>query len=188
MRQVKVGILGEIRAGKDTVSELIAQHLWSMGTKKPTEYFAFSKGIHDVIELVMPEVYQKGKPRKELQTIGQDMRKLKPDVWVDYLFKHPAFTFCERSGQNIIITDVRQPNEAKRLQEKGFHIIKVTASQEVRMQRAIQAGDNFNPEMFNHETEKAIQLCPYDFLIDNSHSIDVLEENVTEILKEVLSQ
>lgn len=186
MKQIKIGILGEIRAGKDTVSELVNKVLWKLGTRKPTEYFAFSGGIHDVIHLTMPELYQQGKPRKALQHIGQELRAIKPDVWIDYLFNSDAFTFAERSGQNIIITDVRQGNEALRLQEKGFKIIKVTASPEVRSARAIASGDNFTPEMFQHETEKAVHTCPYDFLVDNSFTMQELERQVESIIWEVI--
>jgi hypothetical protein len=186
MKQIKIGILGEIRAGKDTVSQLISHEIREMGSKKPTEYFAFSTGIHDVIKLTMPEINKQGKPRQALQHIGQSLREIKPDVWIDYLFNSRDFTLADILGQNMIVTDVRQPNEALRLQEAGFKIIKVTASEEVRLQRANQAGDNFNPAMFKHETELAIQLCPYDFLIDNSYSIDVLEDAVRSILGEVV--
>jgi hypothetical protein len=185
MKQIKIGILGEIRAGKDTVSELLSYQIREMGSRKPTEFFAFATGIHDVIQLTMPELYQLGKPRQALQGIGQELRKHKPDVWIDYLFNSSAYGWAEVLGQNMIVTDVRQPNEAIRLQEKGFVIIKVTASPEVRIQRAKAVGDNFTPEMLNHETEKAIQLCPYDFLIDNSYSIDELKVRVREILEEV---
>jgi hypothetical protein len=191
MRQtqpVKIGILGEIRAGKDTVAQLIAHELEKVGNTKPTQFLAFADGIHKVIELTMPEVYVKGKPRKELQHIGQSLRQLKPDVWIDMLFNSIRYRIADDYGMNIIITDVRQPNEAQRLQEKGFKIIKVTASEEVRMQRAKDNGDNFSPEDFKHETELVIHQCPYDYLIDNSFCIDVLEERVLEILQEVVER
>lgn len=187
MKQVKIGILGEIRAGKDTVSELITKNLWVMDSSIPTKHFAFSTGIHDVIQLTMPELYQNGKPRQALQHIGQSLREIKPDVWIDYLIRSGCFNASRIGGHHMIVTDVRQPNEVERLQELGFHIIKVTASQEVRMQRALQLGDNFNPEMFNHETETIINSCDYDYLIDNSYSVDSLEKAVKMILKEVLS-
>lgn len=186
-KPLKIGILGEIRAGKDTVSQVIAHQLSKRGSRV-TEFFAFSLGIHDVIGLIMPEVYKLGKPRKELQHIGQSIRELKPDVWIDYLFNSHDFRLAEQTGKNIIITDVRQPNEVKRLQERGFIIIKVTASKEVRLQRAKALGDNFNPEAFEHETEKVITICPYHFLIDNSFSIGALEQRVAEILGEVLDE
>jgi len=186
MRQIKIGILGEIRAGKDTVAQLFAHEIKKV-SKSRIQFLAFSTGIHDVIGLTMPELYDDGKPREALQHIGQSLRQLKPDVWIDYLFNSNAYKWSELSGENIFVTDVRQPNEALRLQEQGFKIIKVTASEDVRIQRAIANGDNFTPEMFNHETEKAIQLCTYDYLIDNSYSIDVLEETVRGIIEEVIS-
>lgn len=184
MRQLKIGILGEIRSGKDTVSQLLSYHLSEMSNKS-TCFLAFSKGIHDVIELTMPEVYDIGKPRKELQDIGQFMRQLKPDVWIEYLFKTGEYLKADCLNHHLIITDVRQPNEVARLQEDGYIILKVTATQEVRLQRAKDKGDSFSPEMFNHETELVIHSCPYDYLIDNSFSIDVLQDRVKEILREV---
>lgn len=185
LKPVKIGILGEIRAGKDTVAQLLSHEL-SKASGNSTEFFAFASGIHDVIRLTMPERYELGKPRHELQFIGQSLRQLKPDVWIDYLFKSHDFWLAEWLEKNIIVTDVRQPNEVKRLQEKGFKIIKVTASQEVRLQRAKDKGDNFDPKMFSHETEVVIKDCPYDYLIDNSFSIDALEQRLGEILREVL--
>ena len=187
MQPVKIGILGEIRAGKDTVAQLITHQLKEINPYIPTEHFAFSGGIHTVINLTMPELYEQGKPRKALQLLGQAFRQVKADVWIDYLFNHQYFKWAKRSGYNILITDVRQPNEVIRLQEQGFKIIKVTASPEVRLERAKDQGDNFDESMFTHETELVIQSCKYDYLIDNSYSIDVLEDTVKEVLKEVIA-
>lgn len=187
MKQIKIGILGEIRAGKDTVANLLAKEIKKKGSKQPTIFFAFSQGIHDVIEMTMPELYEDGKPREALQGIGQELRKHKPDVWIDYLFNHHNFYLANFVQRNSIITDVRQPNEALRLQGEGYHIIKVTASEEVRTIRAKASGDNFTPEMLNHETEIVINQCPYDYLIDNSYSLDVLKDAVNAILEEVIA-
>lgn len=184
VKPIKIGILGEIRAGKDTVAQLLSHELSKLN-KNDTDYLAFSTGIHEVIKLTMPELYTQGKPRKALQHIGQSLRQIKPDVWIDFLFKSHEYFVAQFLEHNIIITDVRQPNEAKRLQEEGFTIIKVTASSEVRMSRANANGDNFTPDMFNHETEQMIKLCPYDYHIDNSYSLDSLKSNVRAILEEV---
>ncbi|MGG4039008.1 hypothetical protein [Heyndrickxia ginsengihumi] len=189
MRQtkpVRIGILGEIRAGKDTVSQIISHELSKLDGSRETNFFAFANGIHEVIKVTMPEVYSLGKPRKELQHIGQALRQIKPDVWIDMLFNSQEYIWAKNFGHNLLITDVRQPNEAKRLQEQGFKIIKVTAFQHIRMQRAIDSGDNFNPDAFNHETELVINQCPYDYEINNSFSIDFLESSVLRILGEVV--
>ena len=111
---------------------------------------------------------------------------LQPDVWINFLFNSVDYKEAINRECNIIVTDVRQPNEVKRLQDEGFTIIKVTASKEARINRAIANKDNFDESMFEHETEKVIQECPYDYLIDNSYSIDFLEMRVDEILEEVL--
>ncbi|MGG4390519.1 hypothetical protein ABEU97_20515 [Priestia megaterium] len=185
-KPVRIGILGEIRAGKDTVSQLIDYKLYKYNRDKVTNFMAFSTGIHEVLRLTMPEIYTKGKPRKELQHTGQALRELKPDVWIDFLFNSFTYRDAIYKEQNILVTDVRQPNEVKRLQEAGFTIIKVTASKEARINRAEANGDNFDVSMFDHETEKVIHECPYDYLIDNSYAIDFLEDRVDEILEEVL--
>lgn len=185
-KPVKIGILGEIRSGKDTVSQLIDYKLYQNNRNVRTQFLAFSTGIHAVIRLTMPELYVNGKPREALQHIGQSLRMLQPDVWINFLFNSVDYKEAINRECNIIVTDVRQPNEVKRLQDEGFTIIKVTASKEARINRAIANKDNFDESMFEHETEKVIHECPYDYLIDNSYSIDFLEMRVDEILEEVL--
>jgi len=174
---VKIGILGEIRAGKDTVAEMLSVRL-----SGNTELFKFSDGIHEVINLTMPELYGLGKPRGALQTIGQAVREVKPDVWVDMLFNSTLFDLSESKGDNIIITDVRQPNEVSRLQDKGYTILKIVAEDGLRIERVLKSGDNFSDEMFAHETETLIHQSPYDYLINNSGTLQDLSNKLDEIL------
>lgn len=184
MKQFKVGILGEIRSGKDTVAKMLVQEFKKVNCAR-TDFYAFSTGIHEVIKMTMPELYSDGKPRFALQHIGQSLREVKPDVWIDYLLNSSDYVFAELAGRNIIVTDVRQANEAKRLQEEGYTIIKVTASQEARMARAEAEGDNFDSAMFNHETEKSVHECPFDYLIDNSSTLFDLKRQVHEVVRQV---
>ncbi|MED4819181.1 hypothetical protein P9654_04720 [Bacillus atrophaeus] len=183
-KPVKIALLGEIRAGKDTVAELIEKHIKA---DKSTYFLAFADGIHKVIRKYFPKAYKEGKPRKHLQQIGQSFRVLNPDIWIDTLFNSNVFNKAARSQSNIIITDVRQPNEALRAMQEGFTVIKVTADFDVRVERAKAKGDSFNLEDFYHETEMAIQQCPYDVLIDNSYTLENLEERVKEVLGEVIT-
>lgn len=178
---VKVGLLGGIRSGKDTVATVIEQQL-----SGEVERFAFSGGIHEVIKEFLPTLYQKGKPRLALQEIGQLMRKFDPNVWINRLFyRIETSSNVPLQDRNIIITDVRQYNEALRLKEAGYTIIKVVADMDVRLERARKAGDNFSKEMFEHETEQSIDVCPYDYLIDNSGTLEQLEERVKDVLREM---
>ncbi|MGE6629647.1 hypothetical protein [Bacillus sp. NPDC077027] len=184
-KPLKIGILGEMRAGKDTVKELLTHELnkLSFGTWE----FQFSTGIHWIIKTFMPHLYDEGKPREALQYIGEVMRKFDPDVWINYLFQTTLFRFANRTRKtNMIVSDVRQPNEVKRLKEEGFIIIKVIAPYEVRVERARSAGDSFNKDSFNHETEKIVHSCEFDYVIENAGSIDELEKSITALLGKVI--
>ncbi|WP_340034449.1 hypothetical protein [Bacillus sp. FSL K6-0993] len=183
-KPIKIALLGEIRAGKDTVAELMEKHIKANAA---TYFLAFADGIHKVIRKYFPEAYKEGKPRKHLQQIGQSFRVLNPDIWIDTLFNSNIFDKAVRSQSNIIITDVRQPNEAIRAMKEGFTVVKVTADFDVRVARAKAKGDTFNLEDFYHETELAIQQCPYDVCIDNSYTLDELEERVKEVLEGVVT-
>lgn len=174
---LRIGLLGGMRSGKDTVAQMLTDRL-----DGETVQLAFSTGIHEVIQNYMPHLYESGKPRKALQEIGQLLRQFDPDVWVNRLFKTVAELSETGSYSNILVTDVRQPNEVARLRAEGFVILKVTAPMEVRLQRAKQAGDNFSPEMFQHETERDIDSYPYDYLIDNAGDLQELEDAVAKLI------
>lgn len=184
--QIKIGLIGEIRAGKDTVADMIAEELQIL-TGGFTARVAFSEGIHKVIELIMPERYEEGKPRHELQYIGQSMRELKPNVWIDYTLNSDSYKEANRLGHHVIVTDVRQVNEAVALKEKCFYLIKVIANPAVRLERMRIKGDNYSPEMLLHETESSVNKCIYDYLIDNSYNLEYLRAVVREALKEAMS-
>lgn len=170
---VKIGILGEIRAGKDTVTELIIEELDGKALT-----IAFSDGIHRVIKEHMPGLYEQGKPREALQEIGQVFRKYNSSVWIDKLFDSYSYNYAERHGLNVIVTDVRQLNEVERLKKEGFILVKVTAEPEVRRERALAAGDNFTEEMFEHETEKQVRQARAHCYIENSGTLEELRARV----------
>ena len=177
--QLKIGIIGEMRSGKDTVAKIIKEQT---SDQNRTINFAFSEGIHTVINLLMPEVYEQGKPRKELQEIGQFMRQLKPDVWIDYLFKTLGYEWASKRGYNMILTDVRQPNEVKRLKDQGFIILKVSAPVDVRVKRILEEGDTFETTSLNHDTEKSVATLPFDYHIVNDGTLEDLEKSVADFL------
>lgn len=180
MAPVRIGLLGEMRAGKDTVGQMIADNLETY-----TFFNTFSSGIHEVIQEYLPDLYKEGKPRQALQQIGQLFRSFDQDVWINHLFKSEKFAGAYHTKQNIIVTDIRQPNEVKRLKELGFLIIKVTADKEVRYLRAVEAGDNFNTAMLQHETEELVNVCDFDISVDNSGTKGELEATVKQLIEDI---
>ena len=75
---------------------------------------------------------------------------------------------------NIVVTDVRQPNEATELRKLGFTIIKVVAPEHIRLERILAAKDNFNEEELHHETELNVDRCVYDYCITNDGTLEEL--------------
>jgi len=157
---IKIAVTGKIRSGKDTVSHFFIER----GFKR----FKFGDGIKEIIEKYFPDAWSKGKPRTYYQFIGQALRQLDPDVWIKYVLKK-----IEESGaDNVIIDDMRQLNEAKKLKELGFIIIKVEADINTRLKRMVDLGDKFNLEDLFHETEQQVDLIIPDFIVINNDSIE----------------
>jgi dephospho-CoA kinase len=154
----RIALAGKMRSGKDTVADYL-------GEKYKFKAFAFGNGIKQVCSMLDLEPTDGRKPRALYQDIGQYVRKYDPNVWVSYLFKRINQLAPET---NIVVTDVRQPNEVKSLRERGFVIIKVDADEELRLVRARSKGDNFTLEDLNHETETAVDTLDVDFTLFNN--------------------
>lgn len=180
-KPIKVALLGGIRAGKDTLAGYLKAH-----TLGPVQEVAFSDGIHNIIKEYLPDAYKQGKPRKELQGIGQYLRQYDSDVWIKYLFNSRRYTEAIDAGKSIFVTDVRQPNEVKALHEHGFTIIKVVADTATRIRRAKEVGDNFTESDLKHETERYADSCQdYNYLVVNDGTLDELDNKALSIIAEM---
>lgn len=179
-KMYKLAVVGKMRSGKDTVA--------SMLVKQGFETIAFADGITEIIENYFPEALQGAKPRKHYQHIGQELRKLNPNVWIDYLDRRiNGLTDEDRFRfylvNKVIVTDCRQLNEAKYLKENGFMIIKVEADEDLRVERMKQVGEIVTLDQLNHDTEKQVDLIVPDYVIDNSFTYEQLETRVGEMLE-----
>ena len=69
------------------------------------------------------------KDRHLLQQIGQKFREIDPDIWVKILLsKIPV-------DKNVVIDDLRMPNEYTALLENGFTIIRLNVQPSVQLER-----------------------------------------------------
>lgn len=181
---MKIAVFGKMRSGKDTVGKLLIEEY---GFNR----YAFGDGIGEIIKKYFPEAWEEGKPRKHYQHIGQALRVLNPDVWVNYLLhniKKDEATLKFKYGYNrpykVVVTDGRQVNEAEKLREQGYLIIKVSCPEEIRIERMKKAGDVYTNEALNHDTELQVDLIKPDIEIDNSGTIEGLRYMVRGIIKE----
>lgn len=174
--EVKIALCGKLRSGKDTVADLLVEDF------KFTN-FAFSEGIWKVGKLVFPNDFNgTEKPRKLLQEIGQKLRMVDENIWVYYTLNQIE----EVSPSRVVISDMRQPNEFNALKEDGFFIIRINASEEVRLERSQRAGDHFTIENLQHETESFIDGFDVDFEIDNNGTVDELKAQTVNAFNEAV--
>ncbi|NMF00021.1 hypothetical protein [Aneurinibacillus aneurinilyticus] len=187
---IKLALTGKARSGKDAIAEYLVANY---GFKR----FAFGDGIREVCRQLYPEQFEGGaKPRALLQGVGQSLRAFDEDVWVKrtiYDINTEIFSNATVMGDRvlssarIVVSDLRQPNEEKTLRSEGFVIIRVTAPEDLRIQRMITAGDAFNPDDLTHDTESYVDSFEVDYEITNDGTLDKLHAQVDEFMAELLA-
>jgi hypothetical protein len=141
-----IATVGKARTGKDTFAEMLAEELFDITQTKFT-LMAYATEIklrvqrdfdlsYDQLWGDQKEVEDKRYPkpnssafwtgREILQSYGQFFRMIDSDFWVNNLFN----VIDEKEYSNVIITDVRHPNEAGPVKERGGYVIRVTSDRE----------------------------------------------------------
>ena len=114
---MKIAIMGKAGSGKDTIADYLVK---KYGFKK----ISFAMGLKNVAEGLY---FMKRKDRKLLQDLGSALRSVRESVFIDY-------TLSKADG-NTVISDLRFPNEYKRLTEEGYLILRVEADTIDRLNR-----------------------------------------------------
>lgn len=121
-----------------------------------------------------------------LQYIGTDLfrEKIHPNVHINATFAayNPGAETTERRGphDNWLITDVRFPNEADAIIDKGGFVIRMSASRIY-----VEGGSilRFAPEGGDHESETALDTYKrFKYGIHNESTIEALIVSVRQIL------
>ncbi|MBU2559877.1 AAA family ATPase [archaeon] len=173
-----IGLMGRIGSGKTAVSEHLQENYGAREHR-------FSQILMDILDrLNLPH------ERANLQKLGKSLRaELGADVIVN-AFKHDL----EKDTKELLIVDgIRYENEVNMLKEKNCVLIFVTASPEVRYERAVKRGEKGEAkitfeqflESEKAETEKHIEAIKEsaDYTIDNSGTLDELQGKVDKIIK-----
>lgn len=96
--------------------------------------------------------------RRLLQAMGTEAGRkiLGENIWIDAIFNQIHLT------DNVVLTDVRFPNEAQRIKEEGGLVVRINRPGVT----ALNA----------HPSETALSEWPFDYTIPNEGSLDVLRE------------
>lgn len=175
-----IGLTGYAGSGKDTVREIL-EH------RHELDGIAFADSIRDMLtalfescgvktdwmterslkEEVIPEFG--ASYRQMAQELGTGWgRELHPDFWLKIAGAKAAM-YQKHDSRGVVISDVRFPNEAAWVKAQGGVIWKIIRPG-VEPVRA-------------HASEDLIASLPYDYVIDNSGSIDRLQHAVAMALE-----
>lgn len=172
-RPLKIALIGGARTGKDTIAEYL-------GSKADFKRLAFGDKLKELMYKTFIGLPQEPKPRNVMIEFGQACRKINPNVWIDQL--HKTYNMYNSIGyENFVITDVRQPNEIEYCRNNGYLIVKVEASKDAQVERALAGGEVLDPN--NILDTLALQFEDYDFKIENNGSLLDLYKQVDQILE-----
>lgn len=174
-----VGVAGKAASGKDTVAAIlkekygfkrlafadelkrVARHLLGLTDEDVTD--------HEAKERVNPRWGKS--PRQLLQGMGEGIRRyVHEDVWVNFVLQDVELY------PNIVISDLRYPNEAKAIKAQGGFLIRVN-----RPGKGSKTGAD-------HVSETALDSFKgafWDHEIDNSGTLDQLATKVREVMADL---
>ena len=179
---MRIALSGLKRSGKDTIGSYLIQNY-------SCKRFAFADEVKRLARELFPEEFvQNDKPVDLLQWLGNTMRQRNPDVWINKLSTMIQLT--KDPVPNLVVTDVRYPNEVQALKNLGFTIVKVQVPVEVSVERCKATEINFTEELLLHESEQLAQSNEhyYDYIIENTGTLEELYSKVDEMVEVIKSE
>ena len=194
-----IGISGKMGAGKDTLGDILCDLEPKYEVKRFSDKLkmiaSLLSGIsaerfesQDFKQLGMPSVWNKHNSpttpygdqhirmsvREFLQKIGTEAMRdnLHEDVWVNALFAdYKERYYGSKNMPNWVITDVRFPNEANAILNRGGVMVKINRTDTTGINR-------------NHSSETALDgWRGFSYVIDNNGTLEDLILHADSILK-----
>jgi len=113
-------------------------------------------------------------PREILQKVGEGMRKIYPDIWIDTVFYTTIPTYLESGFDCFVVSDVRYPNEGDKVHKEGGTLIKI-----LRDAGGVEVGSE-------HSSETAMRdYKDFDFIIKNNGTFNEYYEKLDKLMEEI---
>lgn len=124
-----------------------------------------------------------GKERQLLLDIGENLRQIDPNVFVNYTLKTTnIFTGLNKL---ICISDMRKLIELEKAIQEGFVPIRVVCNKDIIIKRLIERDGKCNLTLLENDTEDEVKKYPM-YEINNNGSIDDLHKNIDNLVRELI--
>lgn len=161
---LRIALGHQARVGKDTFAEQVIKRYGGYQV-------SFAEGVYELAAQIQSFFgFDIRKDPGLLQLIGVGMREhYSADIWVNRADNRIKEILSKHPRANIIITDMRFPNEMEYLTRTGFTTVKIT-----RENRPIDRDPN-------HISETALAMSKFDFHIANDGTKEEFLKNVDKL-------
>jgi len=172
-KPILIGFSGKLGSGKDTCADIMVKHRNFERRSFATRVRATVAGLtglrlKDVSSRESKKIVPSGFTYtigQLLQIVGAGMKQLIcSDVWIT-----PVISSC---GARCLITDCRYPEEASAIEAKGGFVIRIEGDP-ARIRELNEDGRDLN-----HPSETALDDYSFELVIENSGSLEQLEEKL----------
>ena len=171
MKPLRIAFAAKQRSGKDAAAEFILK--FNKGSIRK-----FADPLYDLMYMIQDRLgLPKEKDRLLLQVLGTDWgRQKNPNIWLDTLFND--IEKDKNTREAIIITDARFVNEFEACKKHGFILVKISATDEVRLARGADTR--------HHASEVDIdEYTAYDYVIENNGSLESFHDKLIDMLADL---
>ena len=161
-----VMIAGKAGSGKDEVVSIICRH------NNRAKRFAFADNLKTMARSLGWDGKKDERGRLFLQQLGKVGRNYNPDVWAKFVEWQIRDELLDTHNNLFVIPDFRFPNEYRVLHRHWDNIITIKL-----IGRASDLGNNANDV-----SEHSLESFKFDYTIDNSGTLQELEDDVLNIL------
>ena len=176
---MRIAVTGKMCSGKTTLCNYLCE------LEPRFEIFSFGKKVKSVASDLF-KMDPLIKDRTLLTSIGQKMREIDSEVWINYVIQQCSTKeFC-------LVDDLRYQNEYEALVKNGFKIIQLNISDELQEERIKSVyPDNYNDHLKNRN--HASELNSFQWLSDGGEkhphlSIDpsMDKEEIKKLVREFI--
>lgn len=184
-----IGLSGKIGSGKSTVSEVFKQNGFELDS--------FAKSLKDVTNSIFgfdreklegftseDRIWRETPDKKYSELLGNDFAPfsprdaliligttigrniIHPNIWIQTVFNR----YEQNKNKNLLITDVRFPNEYEEIKKRGGFVIRINRP---------------NIIYKNHISECALDDYEFDYVIENDSTLEDLYKKINLCLQNI---